>query len=207
MELVIEIHLLLDAVFVQRVQNRVAGAGSSITSAAHRALAIIASVTAEGSLGDFAILGPTERHAKMLKFINRLRCVKSENLLRVLVAEVIATFDGVVPVPDWMVLFFVAERGADPALGGTGVAAGWEELRDHRYIGSGRSPIGGVQAGGTGTNDHNIMAQIHGRLSAGWLSEGWQSRQGRIPNCASRRAVGRWRGARPGPTPRIRRRC
>ncbi len=125
-----ELDVVLEALLIQRVQDGVAGAVGGGAGAIGRGLAVILHVAAERPLIDAPVLGAAERHAEMLQLIDGRNGLAAHVLDRVLVAEPVRTLDGVVHVPAPVVRPHVAERRADAALRGHGVAAGREHLGD-----------------------------------------------------------------------------
>ena len=123
-----EVHLVLHALAVQRVQHGVAGAVRGGGGALGHALAEMAGHAAEGALIDFAVLGARERHAEMLQLVDRFRRVLAEILDGVLIAQPVRTLHRVVHVPAPIVLAHIAERRRDAALCGDRMAAGGEDL-------------------------------------------------------------------------------
>ena len=75
----------------------------------------------------------------------------------------------------------VAERGADAALGGDGVAAGREHLGDAGGLqpGSGE-PHGGAQAGAAGADDDDVVGVVGDRIGGGHRLSS-SGRRGRPP--------------------------
>ena len=158
----VELGVVLEALAVERVQDRVAGAVGGGAGALHRrALAELGGVAAERALVDAAVLGAREGHAVVLELVDRLRRLAGEVLHRVGVAEPVGALHRVVHVPLPAVGAHVAERGGDAALGGDGVAAGREHLGDA----GGLQPLlghaeGGAQAGAAGADDHDVEAVV-----------------------------------------------
>src|SRR5688500_3024242 len=99
------------------------GAVGREAAAPDRGLAVVARVAAEAPLVDQPLRRAVEGHPEMLEVDDRLDRVAAHDLGRVLVDEIVATLDGVEPVPLPVVLFGVAERGAHSALGGARVAS------------------------------------------------------------------------------------
>ena len=119
-----EARLVLEALLVERVQDRVAGAiRGGAGPIGHVALGIFGRVPAEAALIDRAGLGAAERHAEMLELDDRRDRLAAHVFDRVLVAEPVGAPDRVEHVPAPIVLFHIAERRADAALRGDGVAA------------------------------------------------------------------------------------
>ena len=83
---------------------------------------------------------------------------RGQDLGRVLVDEVVATLDGVEHVPFPVVLFLVAERGADAALGGAGVGASRVQLGQHGALDAvARELERGPQTGAARADDDRLV--------------------------------------------------
>ena len=124
-----EIHLVLHALAVKRVQHGVAGAIGRGAGALGDAFAEMGGHATESALIDLAVFGSGERHAEMLEFVDRLGRVLAEIFDGVLIPQPVRAFHRVVHVPAPVVLAHVSERGGDAALGGDRVAAGGEDFR------------------------------------------------------------------------------
>ena len=99
--------------------------------------------------------------------IDRLDRLARQDLGRVLVDEVVAALDGVVHVPLPVVLFLVAQRGADAALGRAGVRPRGVELGQHgRLDAVARELERRPQAGAAGTDDDGLVV-VDGRPASG----------------------------------------
>jgi len=129
---VVEPDARLDALLIERLKDHVAGAIGRIAAASHWPLAEVAGVTAETALIDLSIGGAVEREAHALQLDDRWDRFAGQHLGGILVGEVVATLDGVEHVPLPVILFDVAECGADAALGRTGVRTRRIQLREHR---------------------------------------------------------------------------
>ena len=105
-----------------------AGAVGGVAGAPHRLAGVVVGVAAEEALGDAAVGGAVEGQPHVLELVDRRHGLAAQELDGVLVAEVVAALDRVVGVPFGAVGLFVAERGADAALGGAGVRADRVEL-------------------------------------------------------------------------------
>ncbi|KAG0162131.1 hypothetical protein DFQ30_003207, partial [Apophysomyces sp. BC1015] len=90
-----KVRLGLHVLLVQRVQQRVAGPVRRRARALHRLLAIVRGVAAEWALVDRAVRVAVERHAEVLKLIDRIRRLAAHELDRVLVAEPVRALDRV----------------------------------------------------------------------------------------------------------------
>ena len=159
-ELVEELHVVLDAVLVQRLQDHVAGAVGRVAGPAHRGLAVVAGVPAEAALVDAALGGAVERHPHLLQVEHRVDGFLAHDLHGVLVGEVVAALDGVEGVPFPVVVFDVGQRGAHAALGGAGVAAGGVELGQHRGAHARTRFDRGPHAGTARADDHHVVSVL-----------------------------------------------
>src|SRR5260370_6342915 len=130
-----EARLVLQALLVKGVQYRVAGAVRGGAGAiGHVALGILCRVPAEAALVYGPGLGAAERHAEMLELDDRRDRLAAQILDRVLITQPVGAPDRVEHVPAPIVLFHIAECGANSALRGDRVAAGREDLGDARGI-------------------------------------------------------------------------
>ena len=126
-----EVGVVLQALLVERVKHRMAGAVRGGAGALRRRpLAHVLRHSAERALVDLAVGPAAERHARMLELDDRRRSFADHIFDRVLVAEPVGALDGVVHVPGPVVRTHVAEAGGDPALRGDGMAARREDLGD-----------------------------------------------------------------------------
>ena len=133
-----EVGVVAQALLVERVQHRMAGAvGGGAGALGGRPLAHILHHAAEGALVDLALVGAAERHAGMFELVDRRRRLADHIFDRVLVAEPVGALDRVVHVPGPVVRAHIAEAGGNAALRRDGVAAGREDLGD----------VGGLQPG------------------------------------------------------------
>ena len=118
---------------VERVQHRMAGAVSGCTRALRwRPLAKLGRHATKRALVDLAVLSPAERHAVMLKLIDRRRRIPAKILDRILVAEPIGTFDGVVHMPFPAIRPHIPQGRSHAPLRRNGVRPGWKHLRHAR---------------------------------------------------------------------------
>jgi hypothetical protein len=114
---------VLDALLEEGLEDGVPGPIGREAAAPHRPLAVVVGVAAEAPLVDQALGRAVERHPEMLEVDDRLDRVVAHDAGRVLVDQVVAALDGVIPVPLPVVLLRVPERGTHPALRGAGVRA------------------------------------------------------------------------------------
>ena len=114
-----EVHLVLDALAVERVQDGMSGAVGRGAGTLRDPLAVMRGHAAEGALVDLAFLGAAEGNAEMLELIDRFGRAAAEIFDGILVAEPVRPFDGVVHVPAPVVLAHVAKGSRDTALAAT----------------------------------------------------------------------------------------
>jgi hypothetical protein len=99
------------------VQHGVAGTVRSCACALHRFLTVIGGVATKGTLVNRAIGIAVKRHSHMLKFIHHFGRFTAHVFDRVLVAQPVRTFDGVIKVEMPVVFRHIAQRSTDAALG------------------------------------------------------------------------------------------
>ena len=163
-----EVGVVAQALLVERVQHRMAGAvGGGAGALRGRAFAHVLGHAAERALVDAAVGGAAERQAHMLELDDRGGRFAGQIFDRVLVAEPVGALDGVVHVPGPVVGAHVAEAGGDPALRGDGVAAGREHLGDAgglqpRLGGAHRCP----KPGAAGADDDHVIAVVDNLVGA-----------------------------------------
>ena len=157
-ELVEELHVVLDAVLVQRLQDHVTGAVGGVAGTTHGRLAVVAGVPTETTLVDLALGGPVEREAHLLQIEHRVDGLLGHDLDGVLIGEVVTTLDGVEGVPLPVVLLDVGQRGAHAALSRAGVAAGGVELGQNRGAGTRGGFDRRTHPGAAGAHDDDVVA-------------------------------------------------
>jgi len=159
-ELVEELHVVLDAVLVEGLQDHVAGAVGGVAGAAHWRLAMVAGVAAKATLVDAALGGAVERHPHLLQVEHRVDGFPAHDLHRVLVGEVVAALDGVERVPLPVVLLHVRQSGAHAALRRARVAAGGIELCQDRCAYARPGLDGRPHTGAPGADDHHVILML-----------------------------------------------
>src|SRR4029077_9587019 len=115
---------------VERVQDGVASAVGGGAGALRDALAIVSRHAAKWALVDLAFFGARERYAPMVELVDGGRRVAAEVFDRVLVAEPVCAFNGVVHMPAPVVRPHIAERSGNPALRRDGVRTRGKPFRD-----------------------------------------------------------------------------
>ncbi len=114
--LVVELHVVFDAVLVERLQNHVTGTVSGVARTADGVLTVVAGVTTETTLVDLALGRAVERQAHLLEVENRVNGLLGHDLGGVLIDQVVATLDGVERVPFPVVFFDVGQSRAHATL-------------------------------------------------------------------------------------------
>src|SRR5690606_34857989 len=95
-----ELRFVFDRLTIKRMQDCVTGTVRRGASALHWwAVAELGHVTAKWTLINLAVLRTAERHAIVLKFVNRSRRFTREVFHRVVIAEPVRALDGIVHVP------------------------------------------------------------------------------------------------------------
>ncbi len=163
-----EVCVVLQALLVERVQHRVAGAVCGSAGALdRRTFTHILHVPAEGPLVDRAVVVAAEGHAGMLELVNRLRRFAHEVFYRVLIAQPVRTLDGVVHVPRPMVGRVIAEAGGNTALRRHRVRAGGKHLRDAGRLQTDfRAAHGRTKARSTRAHYDRVVNVINNRIAA-----------------------------------------
>ena len=164
-ELVEELHALLDAVLVEGLQDHVAGAVGRVARTANGGLTVVARMTAEPTLVDAPLRRPVERQTHLLQIQDSIDCFLAHDLGRVLVDQVIAALDGVEGVPLPVVFLDVSEGCAHTALRRACVRARRVELGQHRCLCSGARLQGGTHTGAPGADDDDVEdVGLHGAV-------------------------------------------
>ena len=106
----------LQILLVQRVQHSVAGPVGCCAGALHRFFAVVSGMAAERPLVNRAIRIAVKRHAHVLQVIDHFWCFAAHELNRILVAQPVRAFDGIVKVVMPVVLVHIAQGGANATL-------------------------------------------------------------------------------------------
>jgi len=113
---------------------------------------------AEGTLRDAAVRQTAEDATAMLEPNDLFWRIGGHRLDRVLVAQVVRTFDAVERMVFRGVVFTVAECGIDAALRGARMAAHRVHFRNDCYVGAALGGFnGGAHSGEAAADDHNIV--------------------------------------------------
>ena len=159
-ELVVKLDTELDAGLVKSLQNHVASPVGRVAASSNRSLAVVSGVTAKPTLVNFAVRGAIEGQAHVFQVNYRLHRLLGQDLGSILINEVVATFHSVEGVPLPAVLLDVRKGCCHSALGGSGVAACWEQLRDHSDTGLTAGFDRSAHASSAGTNDDDVVRVI-----------------------------------------------
>ena len=104
-----EIGIGFDILLIQGMQQRMAGAVGSGTGAWYRRFAVVLHMAAKRTLVNLAVIQPVKRHAVMLEFIYHFSRIAAHILNRILIAEIVRAFHGVIHMPVPIVLVDIAE--------------------------------------------------------------------------------------------------
>src|SRR5215470_1304143 len=156
-----ELGRVLERGAVEGMQYGMTGPVRCRAGALGGAFAVVRGHSAERTLVDLAFLSARERHAPMLKFVDRRRGIAAQIFDRVLIAEPIRPFHGVVHMPAPIVLAHIAERGRNAPLRRNRMGAGGEYFADA----GGSQPGGaaahhGAQARTAGPDHDNVVGMI-----------------------------------------------
>jgi len=157
LDLVMEVHLILDALLVERLEDHVSGPIGGIAGPTHRRLTEVTGVSPEPALVDPALRRTAERQAAVLEVIDRLNGLFSQDNGRFLIGEVITAFYGIEGVPFRLILLHIPQRRTDPALRRPGVRAHRMQLGQHRGAASPAGFQGCIQAGASGSDDDGVI--------------------------------------------------
>ena len=176
--LIEEVDAILEGLAVERVEHSVAGTIRSGAGTTGNLLTIVNGLTAKGTLVDEAVLGAEEGEAHILHLGHDAGRLLAEVLNSVLIAEPIATLNGVVHVPAPIVLLAVSEGGIDTTLGSDSVRTRGVKLGDAGNIeASGSNAHGGTKTGATSTDDNAVEGVVNDgvrlvKIEAGRPGEG-----------------------------------
>jgi hypothetical protein len=160
MKLVHEVDVVFDALLVECLQDHVAGAVSGVAGALDRTFAKIARVSSEPALIHATIGKPVEGQAHVLELEHCFDGLTRENLSRILIDEVVTTFDGIEHVPLPVVFFDVAQRRGDAALSSSGVRTWRIEFADDGNIGLAGHLNRGHQSRATRADDDRVKSMV-----------------------------------------------
>ena len=125
----IEFRVILERLAIKRVQHGMARAVSRRAGALNgRAFAKLGCVPAKGTLVNLALFGARERHAVMLKLINRLGGLTGEIFHRIRITEPVRPFHGVIHMPLPVIGAHIGQRCCNTTLGRNCVRTGGENL-------------------------------------------------------------------------------
>ena len=134
--------VVFQVLLVQRVQQRVTGTVSRCCGTRRLFAAEVFRLAAERTLIDTAIVKTGERQPHVLQFQNRFRAGFAHIFNRVLVADVVRSFYGIVHVPFPVIFMGITERHGDATLCGYGMGTGWEDFGEQR---TGLAALGNLQ--------------------------------------------------------------
>jgi hypothetical protein len=109
------------------MSGAVGGSASSIDGR----FAVILHVSTERTLVNFSIVGAVKRHPEMFQFIHHFRRGAAHIFNRILVAQIVRPFDGVVHMPVPIVFFHIAERSGNTTLRRHRMRTRWKYFGEH----------------------------------------------------------------------------
>ena len=124
-----ELRISTDVLLIQSMQHRMAGTVSNCAGTFYRALAVFGSMAAERALINFAAFHAVKRHTHVFQLNHRFRRGATHKLNRILVAQPVGTFHGIVHVPVPTVLLHITQRGGNTALRRYGMRTGRKHFR------------------------------------------------------------------------------
>ena len=137
------------------------GPVSGITGATHRRFAKVAGMTAEAALVDAALGCPVEWQAPVFQIVDRLDGFLRQDVGRLLVDQIIAALDGIKGMPFGLVFLDIAQSGADPALGGAGMAANRIEFGENCCLRLLTGLKRGIEPGAAGADNDRVKLIDH----------------------------------------------
>ena len=132
-----ELRIGTDVLLIQGMQHRMAGTVGNCAGTFYRAFTVFGGVTAERTLINFAAFDAVKRHTHVFQFNHCFRRGATHKLNRILVAQPVGTFHGIVHVPVPTVLLHITQRGRNTTLRRYGMRTGREHFRQNGTIQTG----------------------------------------------------------------------
>ena len=120
--------VVLNALLVQRLEDHMSRAIRCVTGSLDCGLTVISCVSSKRPLGDFAFRRSTEGKTPVLKLKDRVDRFPRHDFDRILISEIITSFDCVEHVPFPAVRLHVSQCSTDAALRRAGVSPGGIEF-------------------------------------------------------------------------------
>ena len=124
-----ELRIGTDVLLIQSMQHCMTGTVGNRASTFYCAFTVFGSMPAERTLINFAAFHAVKRHTHVFQLNHRFRRGATHKLNRVLVAQPVGTFHGIVHMPVPTVLLHIAQRGGNTALRRYGMRTGREHFR------------------------------------------------------------------------------
>jgi hypothetical protein len=141
---------------IEGLENHVTGSVGGIAGTPYRGLAEVTGMPPETPLPDFSVGGTGKGKALVLQIIHGTDGIFGENHGGFLVHQVVPALHRVEGVPFGLILFIVAQGGADAPLRSSGVAPGRVKLRNNRGFRALAGFQRGVEPGTSGTDNHCV---------------------------------------------------
>ena len=132
-----ELRIGTDVLLVQSMQHRMTGTVGNRASTFYCTFTVFSSMTAERTLINFAAFYAIKRHTHVFQLNHRFRCGSTHKLNRILIAQPVRTFHGIVHVPVPTVLLHITQRSRNTALRRYGMRTGREHFRQNGTIQAG----------------------------------------------------------------------
>src|SRR4030067_1613050 len=126
---------MAQALIEEGIENDPSCSVRCIASPLDRSFPIISGMASEVPLGNLSLYRTAKRNAHMLQFINDPRGIPDHDLDGILIAEIIASLDGIEEMPFPLILFLIPQRCGNPALGSPRMRTSRKNLAHHRHIG------------------------------------------------------------------------
>ncbi|BAK10574.1 conserved hypothetical protein conserved hypothetical protein [Pantoea ananatis AJ13355] len=133
---------IFQVLLIQRMQQCVAGTVGRCGSTRRLLTAEVFRLTTKRTLINAAVIKTGEGQAHVLQFQNRFRTDVTHVFDRVLVTDVVGTFDGVIHMPFPVIVMGVTQRNGDSALRGDRMGTGREDFGQQ---GTGLARLGDLQ--------------------------------------------------------------
>ncbi len=118
-------------------------------------------MSAKAALGDLTLRCAVEGQSHVFQLVDRVHRLLAHEFDRVLVAQIIASFDRVEGVPLGTIFFLAAQRRAHAALRGAGVRTHGIEFTQHGSLGASGCIQGSHQSRPAGADDHDFVLMLH----------------------------------------------
>ena len=124
-----ELRIGTDVLLIQGMQHRMTGTVGNRAGTFYCTFTVFGSMTAKRTLINFAAFHAVKRHTHVFQLNHRFRRGATHKLNRILVAQPVGTFHGIVHMPVPTVLLHITQRGGNTALRRYGMRTGRKHFR------------------------------------------------------------------------------